>query len=47
MDDEDYDEALMEPISLPSNVEGGLGFVGISSEIQYNIDMPDKKWGWW
>ena len=47
MDDEDYDEALMEPISLPSNVEGGLGFVGISSEIQYTIDMPDKKWGWW
>lgn len=43
MDDEDYDEALMEPISLPSNVEGGLGFVGISSEIQYTIDMPDKN----
>ena len=46
MDDEDYDEALMEPISLPSNVEGGLGFVGISSEIQYTIDIPDKQWGW-
>ena len=47
MDDDDYDEAIMEPISLPSNVEGGLGFVGVSSEIRYTIDMPDKKWGWW
>lgn len=44
MDDDDYDEVLMEPISLPNNVEGGLGFVGVSSEIQYTIDMPEKKW---
>lgn len=47
MDDDDYDESLMEPISLPNNVEGGLGFVGVSSEIQYTIDMPDKEWKWW
>ena len=47
MDDDDYDEVIMEPISLPNNIEGGLGFVGVSSEIQYTIDMPDKKWGWW
>lgn len=47
MDDDDYDGALMEPISLPNNVEGGLGFVGVSSEIQYVIEMPDKTWRWW
>lgn len=46
MDDDDYDEALMEPVSLPSNVEGGLGFVGVSSAVQYIIEMPDKQWGW-
>lgn len=47
MDDDDYDEALMEPISLPSNVEGGLGFVGVSSEVQYTIEMPEEEWRWW
>ncbi len=46
MDDDDYDEALMEPVSLPSNVEGGLGFVGVSSAAQYIIEMPDKQWKW-
>lgn len=47
MDDDDYDEAIMEPISLPGNVEGGLGFVGVTSEIRYTIEMPDREWRWW
>lgn len=47
MDDDDYDEALMEPISLPNNVDGGLGFIGVSSEIQYTIDMPGGEWRNW
>ncbi len=47
MDDDDYDEALMEPISLPNNVDGGLGFIGVSSEIQYTIDIPGGEWRNW
>lgn len=45
MDDDDYDTTLMEPVSLPSNVEGGLGFVGISAEANVNIEFPVKP-GW-
>lgn len=44
LDDDDYDEALMEPISLPSNVTGGLGFVGVCSETQYVIELPELIW---
>lgn len=47
LDDDDYDSALMEPISMPGNVVGGLGFVGVSSEIKYTIEMPEKEWKWW
>lgn len=37
-----YDEALMEPIIIPNNVEGGFGFVGISSEIRIILHLPDE-----
>lgn len=40
--DDDYDEALMEPVSLPSNVTGGLGFVGTCSGIEYAMKLPEK-----
>lgn len=35
LQDDEYDDTLMEPVCLPSNVEGGLGFVDIS--------MPRRK----
>ncbi|WP_300701746.1 DUF4249 domain-containing protein [Bacteroides sp.] len=43
MDDDDYDTTLMEPVSLPSNVEGGLGFVGISAQAKVNMEFPEKS----
>lgn len=44
LDDEDYDDALMEPISLPCNVTGGLGFVGVCSENKVIIELPEAVW---
>lgn len=45
MDDDDYDTTLMEPVSLPSNVQGGLGFVGISSQAKIEMEFPkDSRW---
>ncbi len=38
----DYDETIMEPIILPNNVEGGLGFVGVSSETRATLQLPDQ-----
>jgi len=32
IESEDYDETFMEPVIIPTNVVGGLGFVGVSSE---------------
>ncbi len=43
MDDDDYDTTLMEPVSLPSNVQGGLGFVGVSAEARINMEFPEKS----
>ena len=40
----DYDDALMEPISLPCNVIGGLGFVGVCSESRVIIELPETVW---
>ena len=31
---------ISEPISLPSNVEGGIGFVSVESSACYSIEMP-------
>lgn len=44
LDDGDYDDALMEPISLPCNVIGGLGFVGVCSESRVIIELPETIW---
>ena len=40
LDDGDYDEALMEPVSLPCNVEGGLGFVGAAADARIKMEFP-------
>ncbi|ADV42061.1 DUF4249 domain-containing protein [Bacteroides helcogenes] len=34
---------LMEPVRLPSNIQNGLGFVGISAETKIIIKFPEKK----
>lgn len=45
LDDGDYDESLMEPISLPCNVKGGLGFVGVAAEKKITIEFPEtQRW---
>lgn len=33
------EEALSEPIKYPSNVQGGTGFVGIFSEVEYRLSL--------
>lgn len=38
--DDDYDATLMEPVSLPTNVKGGLGFVGLCAGTQITMDFP-------
>lgn len=43
IDSDAYDDTLMEPIKYPSNVHGGTGIVGISSETSYAIDIYDRK----
>lgn len=42
LESDNYDEALMEPVIMPNNVKGGLGFVGISSETQIVMQLPDE-----
>lgn len=42
LESDNYEEALMEPIIIPTNVKGGLGFVGISSETRTTIQFPDE-----
>jgi len=42
LESDDYDETIMEPIILPHNVEGGLGFVGVSSETKATLQLPDQ-----
>lgn len=37
-----YEEALMEPVMIPTNVKGGLGIVGISSETRITMRLPDE-----
>lgn len=40
LDDENYEEVLMEPVSIPTNVTGGLGFVGADSRTQFMLHLP-------
>ncbi len=42
IDSGSYNEVLHEPISFPSNVHGGTGIVGISSETSVNIQKEYK-----
>ena len=42
LESDNYEEALMEPVIIPSNVKGGLGFVGISSETRMTMQLPDE-----
>lgn len=45
MDDDDYDTTLMEPVSILSNVQGGLGFVGVSAQAKVNMEFPkNPRW---
>lgn len=47
LDDDDYDNTLMEPVSLPGNVKGGLGFVGVCAETVATIEFPETpRWHW-
>lgn len=36
-----YEEVLMEPIVLADNIEGGIGFLGVSSEARVTLKLPD------
>lgn len=40
IDSDIYDETLMEPIRFPSNVNGGLGIVSISTETSTKVSLP-------
>jgi len=42
LESDNYEEALMEPVMIPTNVQGGLGFVGISSETRITMQLPDE-----
>lgn len=41
LEDTDYDETLMEPVVIPSNVTGGLGMVNVCSATVASIKLPD------
>lgn len=41
LDSDDYDTTLMEPVVVPSNVKGGLGFVGCSAGVAVTFDLPE------
>lgn len=41
LESDNYEETLMEPIVIPNNVVGGLGFVGASSETRVTLQLPD------
>lgn len=42
LNSEDYNETFMEPVIVPQNVSGGLGFVGTSSEQRIILRMIDR-----
>ena len=46
LDSEDYNETFMEPVIVPQNVSGGLGFVGASSEQRVTLRMVDRPPLW-
>lgn len=40
IDSDTYIEGINEPIKIPSNVQGGTGFVGVSIEHRYLLHLP-------
>lgn len=42
LESDEYDEILMEPISIPSNVNGGIGLVGIASARESVIELVNE-----
>ena len=42
LNSEDYNETCMEPVIVPQNVSGGLGFIGASSEQRVTLRMIDR-----
>ncbi|WP_071147206.1 DUF4249 domain-containing protein [Bacteroides ihuae] len=40
IDSDTYIEGINEPIKIPSNVQGGIGFVGVSAEHRYLLHLP-------
>ncbi len=42
LDSENYNDTFMEPVIVPQNVVGGLGFVGASSEAEMKIQILDR-----
>lgn len=42
LESDNYEDTLMEPVIIPSNVVNGLGFVGVSSEVRTVMQLPDK-----
>lgn len=43
VDSDSYDETINEPIKYPSNVYGGTGIVGVSTEVSKVIQIPDDE----
>lgn len=35
IDNDEYEEALTEPLVIPSNVDGGIGFIGTATAVEY------------
>ena len=43
IDSDSFDETINEPVKFPSNVNGGIGFVGVSTEVSRVIQILDEK----
>lgn len=46
LESDNYNPTIMEPVILPCNVKGGLGFVGATSEKQATIRILDRPPLW-
>lgn len=42
LDSDAYDNTLSEPIAFPSNVNGGTGMVGFSTETNYMLTVKNN-----
>ena len=39
----DYQPAIVEPVTIPSNIEGGIGFVDVVNTAVVRIDLPSAE----